>query len=800
MILNYLKLTFRNLIRQPGYSFINIFGLALGLVCTLFIFIWVYDEVSTDRFHENIDRIYRAEMDQVYNGEKYHVNVTPYPAGEGWKNETPEIVEAVRIARTRTHLLERGERAFYENYFSAVDSSFFQVFTFPLKLGDARTALVEPLSMVLSEEMAEKYFGDENPVGQLIEVDKEHQFKVTGVLEKIPVNSSVRLNFIVPFDFLRTIGMYQDSWTSNSIATFVMLAENADPGPVGQKITEIKNKHVAEQRPGSPASETVFSIAPLKRLHLYSYFGFGHNPGRIQQVMIFIIIGIFIVIIAAINYMNLSTARSARRSREIGLRKVAGAKRKQLIGQFLGESVLNVILATLLAVIIVIFLMDQFRLVSGKQIELGFLLSAPFILGALGIIIVTSLLSGFYPSVFLSRFKPIHVIQGDPLERKGKGLLRKILVVVQFAMSLILIIGTATVYKQTKEMQKKDTGYDYKDIMVVNMFGEMPDNYQALKEVISSNPNVDYVSASMALPSMIGSNSGSIDWDGRDPDFRPLVSLSTVDIDYPELLGIEMVNGRSFSREYPADMANQDSASGAFMINETLADLINADDILGIQINFLGIRGPVVGVMKDFHFLSMRTELPPLAVVLTDADNFNFMMIKLRDGADPATASESIESSWKSVMPAYPFEYRYLEEDYDEMYRSETRIAMLLLFFTIAAILIASLGLFGLASFLAEKRTREIGIRKTLGSTNIQIINMMISQFSQLVLIAIVIAIPVSWYFLDTWLDNYAYKTQLSFEVFTIPALAVMIFAIITVLMQAWKASRTSPAVCLKYE
>ena len=349
-------------------------------------------------------------------------------------------------------------------------------------------------------------------------------------------------------------------------------------------------------------------------------------------------------------------------------------------------------------------------------------------------------------------------------------------------------------------MQKKDTGYNYKDIMVVNMFGEMPDNYQALKEVISSNPNVDYVSASMALPSMIGSNSGSIYWDGKDPDLRPLVSLSTVDIDYPELLGIEMVNGRSFSREYPADMANQDSACGAFMINETLADIINADDILGTQINFLGIRGPVVGVMKDFHFLSMRTELPPLAVVLTEADNFNFMMIKLRNGVDPATASESIESSWKSVMPSYPFEYRYLEEEYDNMYQSETRIALLLLFFTVAAIVIASLGLFGLASFLAEKRTREIGIRKTLGSTNVQIINLMITQFSQLVLIAIIIAIPVSWYFLDKWLDNYAYKTHLSFEVFTIPAIALMIFAIITVLMQAWKASRTSPAVCLKYE
>ncbi len=800
MIKNYFKLAFRNLFKQVGYSFINIFGLALGLACSLFIFIWVYDEVSTNRFHENIDRIYRVEQDQMYNGDPYHVNVTPYPSGEGWKNETPEIVEAVRISGTGTHLLEYGERAFYENSFSAVDSSFFKVFTFPLKVGSPETALTDPLSMVLSEEMAEKYFGDENPIGQLIEVDKEHQFKVTGVMHKIPDNSSVRFNFLVPFDFLRTIGQYNDSWSSNSIQTFVMLANNADPVPVDQKITDIKNRHQEAANPDNPTSETKFSLAPLKRLALYSYFGFGHSPGRIQQVRMFAIIGLFIILIAAINYMNLATARSARRSREIGLRKVAGAKRKQLVGQFLGESVFNVILATFIAILIVIVLMDQFRQVSGKQTDFRFLVSGPFLLGTLGILIVTSLLSGFYPSIFLSRFRPIQVIQGDPADKKGKGILRKILVIVQFSLSLILIIGTTLVYKQTQEMKKRDIGYDKSNILVMNMFGDMPNDYAAMKETLLRNPNVEYVTAAMALPSMIGSNSSGIDWDGRDPDFRPLVSLSVVDYDYPELLKIEIVEGRSFSLEYPSDMGNPDSASGAFMINQTLAEIMKVEDVTGTELNFMGMTGPIVGVMKDFHFLSMRTELPPLAVALAPSSYFQFLMIKVKDGLSLTDASESVENSWKTVMPDYPFEYRYLEDEYVDMYRAETRTGKLMLFFTIAAIIIASLGLFGLASFLAEKRTREIGIRKTFGSTNRQIIYLMIKQFSQLVLIAVFIAIPTSWYFLGKWLESYAYKTELSIGVFVIPGISVLIFAILTVFLQAWKASQTSPAVCLKYE
>ena len=466
----------------------------------------------------------------------------------------------------------------------------------------------------------------------------------------------------------------------------------------------------------------------------------------------------------------------------------------------LGESVFNVVIATLLAVLIIILLMDQFRLVSGKQTELSFLVSGPFLLGTIGILLITSLLSGFYPSIFLSKFKPIQVIQGDPTERKGKGLLRKILVVVQFSLSLLLIIGTTLVYKQTNEMKKKDIGYDSSNILVVNMFGDMPQQYNAIKETLARNPNVEYVSGAMALPSMIGSNSGGIDWDGRDPDFEPLVSLSAVDLDYPELLKIEILEGRSFSRDYPSDMADPDSTNGAFMINETLAGIMEIDDVTGMRLNFMGIDGPIVGVMKDFHFQSMRNELPPLAVALSPASFFRFMMIKVKDGLPIDNAAESVKESWKTVMPDYPLEYTLLDDQYDTMYRSETRIGKLLLFFTFAAIIIASLGLFGLASFLAEKRTREIGIRKTLGSTNQQIIGLMIRQFSQLVLIAIIIAIPASWYLLGKWLENYAYKTDLSIGVFAIPGIAVFIFAILTVLMQAWKASRTSPAVCLKYE
>lgn len=799
MFKNYITLALRSLSRGWGFSLINIAGLALGLACALYIFIWVYDEWQTDRFHENLDQIYRVVQDQYYNGEAYHVTVTPYPSGDGWKENIPEIEERVRFSYTGNLLLEYEDRSFFERGVIATDSSVFQVFTFPLKYGDPIQALTHPQSLVLSEEMAEKYFGSENPMGKIIEINHQYPFTVTGVAEEIPNNSSLQFDFLVPFEFLHTIGSYNESWFGNSIQTFVMLNPNSDQGPVDEKLTEEVKRHLPPERPADTYL-TKFMLEPVKRIHLHTYFGFGHPPGRIMQVRIFTIIGLFVILIAAINYMNLATARSARRSREIGLRKVNGARRKQLISQFLGESFINVLLAVLLAALIVILLFDQFRLVSGKQIPLSFVFSGPFLLGLLGIVILTSLLAGSYPSIFLSSMKPVQVIKGDPGEIKGKGWLRKVLVILQYGISLFLIIGTTLVFAQTRYMANREVGFDKEGIHYIRLFGDMRQNYNTLRQAMENNPNVLMVSGAQHLPSSIGSNSGGIDWDGRNPDFQPLVNHTAVDFGFTELIDVPLAEGRSFSREFPTDQFNIETLTGAFMINKTLADMMEKEDVVGTQMEFGGLSGPVIGVIEDFHFLSMRTELPPLAIGVTAPEDYGFMLLRVNKQLPVDQLRQSLETTWNTVMPEYPFESHLLTDQYDRMYQAEQRTSKLMLYFTLVALVISSLGLFGLASFLAEKRRREIGIRKTLGSNNLQVIRLMIRQFTSLVLIAVVIAIPASYFFLKNWLKDYAYRIDLNFWFFVIPAVLIIILAVITVLWQAWRASKTNPAVCLQYE
>lgn len=802
MLRNYLVFALRNILRQKGYSLLNIIGLAIGLSTALLIYIWVYDEVSTDRFHENIDNIYRVEQDQYYNGEAYHVTVTPYPSGEGWKNEIPEIIESVRGAFTGSLLFRSEEKKFYENRLLAVDSSFFQVFTFPLIHGDPDLVLTQPLSLVMTERMALKYFGDENPVGQTIELDNQYHFTITGVVSNPPDNSSLDFDFLAPFDFTRTLGMYNDGWGNNSIQTFVVLNPDADPVPVDEKLTDVVFNHRPNLTMSRDEYETNFMLAPMKRMYLHSYFGFGHSPGRIVGVRIFALIGLVIILIAAINYMNLATARSSRRAREIGLRKVSGATRGQVTRQFMGESLINVIISMIIAVVGVALLLDVFRTISGKEVGIDFLISLPFIIGIFCVTVLTALLAGFYPSLFLSRFKPVAVMHGEPGEGRGKGLLRKILVVFQFTLSMVLVVLTLTIYKQTRYMQNKDVGFESEGVMYIRLFGDMNTHMEAIKAAFSSNPNVEMISGSNELPSGIGSNSGGINWDGKDPEFRPLVSQAIVDYDYPELLDIKMVEGRSFSRDFPSDMVtSRDSAFGSFMINETLAGMMELDQVVGTNMRFMGITGPIVGIMQDYHFNSMRTELPPLVLALLPPELFNrYLLFKINTQVPYSEVKASMENTWNTVMSEYPFQPHMLQEEFDRMYRQETRITKLLSYFTIMAIIIACLGLLGLASYMAEKRIREIGVRKTFGSTEGQIIGLMVSQFAKLVLIAMLLAIPASYFLLDMFLKDYPYRTDLSWWLFALPAAVILLISIATVIVQAIKASRTSPSVCLRCE
>lgn len=801
MLSNYITVALRNLVRQRGYSFINIFGLALGISAAMFVFIWVSDEVSMNRFHKHIDRIYRVEQDQDYDGKIYHVNVTPYPAGEGWKKEIPEIETTVRAAQVGALLTKFGEKAFYESRIICVDSTFLKVFTFPLIKGDPNTALREPYSMVLTSEMAIKYFGNEDPIGKVIIVDNRYNFMVTGLLKKLQVNNSMRFDFLVPLDFTKTLGTYVDHWGSNNITTFAMLYKGTDPAPVNKKLTESVKKNIDFTGSGIDPSQflTKFMLAPFKKQYLHEYFGFGHPAGRIQRVVIFSLIGIFILLIAAINYMNLSTARSSRRSREIGLRKVFGSQRKQLVSQFFAESFVTSVAAMVIALVIIGLLLDPFRLISGKQVHADILLSANFIAGIIGMTIFTAFIAGIYPALYLSRFRPVAILNGDPGDSRGKGLLRKVLVVLQFGISIFLISSTFVIFSQLRYMQNRDLGYNQKDILYVRLFGDLNTHYAALRQAFKATPGILEISAGTHLPSSIGSNSGNITWDGKDPDLDPLVSISRVDYDYTDLIQVPLVAGRGFSEEFPSDMFDPQKSTGGMIINETMAKIIGRDDIIGMNITFSGVTGPVVGIMRDFHFLSMRTEIPPLVISLFPENRMRFLMVRLQPGDRPHVI-EQLRSAWNSVLPGYPFEYSFIEDDYDQLYQNEARSGELMAYFTIIAIFIACLGLIGLSGYMAEKRTREIAIRKTFGSSSGQIVVAMINQFTRLVLIGIAVGIPFTWYYLDQWLKDYAYRINLTWWIFAIPSVIALLLAAIMVSWQAFKASRTNPAVSLRHQ
>ncbi len=801
MIRNYFMVAMRNLIRERGYSLINIFGLAFGLAAALLIFIWVFDEYSYDRFHENIDRLYRVEQDQDYDGEAYHVNVTPYPAGEGFELEIPEIERCVRSARTGNLLVKYKDQSFYEGGISAVDSTIFSVFTFPLKKGNPKTALNQPFSIVISEEIAEKYFGNEDPLGKTLILDNRFDFQVTGVLDKIPNNSSFSPDILVPFTFTQDLGNYSDHWAANSIITFALLKENTDPEPVNKKLTDVVRSHIDFNEIDGFTEEdyiTHFMLAPLKKLHLHAYFGFGHPPGQIQNVIIFITIGIFILIIAGINYMNLSTARSSKRAKEIGLRKVVGANPKSLILQFLGESIITTLISAVIAVGVTLLLMNQFNQLSGKELERSFLFSWEFLVGLVGIMFFTAILAGAYPALFLSRFVPVKVLKGSIGSGSQRAWLRKILVVVQFTLSIFLITGTMLVYKQMNHMQAMKLGFDKENILYLRMYGNINESYNVLSEKFREYSEVRNVTASSHLPSNIGSNSGGIDWEGKDPELSPLVSMSMIDYDYVETMGIPIVLGRSINRKFPSDMSTD--STGSFLINEELARIMGIEDPLGIRFSFMGIQnGRIVGVMKDFHFHSMRSEIEPLAVLAGVNQWTNYIILRIKPGDIPNTIS-NLEERWNEVLPDYPFDYHFLDEVFDDMYRSEMRMGRLLKYFALISVFIALLGLFGLAAYMAESRTREISIRKVLGASMTKVVYLMTSEFVRLVLVAIFLGIPLSWYFLKKWLQDYAYPTNLSWWIFGIAALFSILVATITVSIQSVKAASQNPAHNLRQE
>jgi putative ABC transport system permease protein len=791
MIKNFFRIAVRNISRHKGSTFINVTGLAIGLSASLLILLWVQDEFSFEKYNLNGENIYRVEEDQFYSGERYHVTVTPVPGGPVWKGKIPEIEDQVRINLWLPRILFKYEdKVFFESSVAAVDSQLLKIFTFPLSMGDPVTALNAPHSIILTQKLATKYFGSTNPIGKTITVENKAQFTVTGVLKDIPSNSMFTFSAVIPFSYLKETGATDPSWGNNSIFTFILLRAGADIKAVNKKLTDV----VIEN---DPQITTKFSLFPLLGIHLHGQFGFKESRGPVIVVTIFTLIAIFILFIACINFINLATAKASGRAKEIGIKKVAGADQLSIIIQFLLESLLLVAVAMILAMLLVGLCLNLFNNISGKSFILADLFRFGFIVNFILVGLVAGLISGIYPALYLSSFKPVTVLKGETVSGKGNGMLRRVLVVIQFTLSIIIAVSTIFMFRQLKFLQNKELGYNKENLICIPMPDNMKQKYYSLRLELNKESLIQGVTASMWNPTMMGSNSDGASWDGKDPDKQVLIGTNGIDYDYLKTMNMNLLSGRDFSKDFHGDMAHD--SVGNFLINEEVVKLMGIGDPVGKNFRFMGLNGTIVGILKNFHFKGADQAIEPMAFALAPIEYLHYILIRLTPGKIPESL-KAVEKSWKNVIPEYPLDYTFIDQDYDKLFRAEIRITDLLKYFTILAIIIACLGLYGLSSFSTERRTNEIGIRKVMGADSITVMYTLVREFLLPVLISVIIAIPVGWIIVRSLLKQFPYRIDVSLFIFAGIAAGAIVIATLTVSFQAYKATGINPATALKVE
>ncbi len=790
MIKNVCRLAWRNVFRNKVFAFLNITGLAVGLTASLLILLWIQDELSFEKFNVNAENIYRVEEDQFYSGERYHVTVTPHPSGPVWKEKIPEIKEQTRLNRLPRILFRQDDKVFFESSIIAADSGLFKVFTMPLVLGDPETALSSPHSIVLTEKLAAKYFGESNPIGKTLNLENKYQFMITGVMKDLPKNSMFTFEGVLPYSFLSEIGVISNSWGNNSILTFVLCEKGIDIEAVNKKLTEVVLENL-------PETTTKYLLFPLLNIHLHSQFGFEISKGPVIVIYIFTLIAIFVLLIACFNFINLSTAKAAGRSKEIAVKKVAGADQKTLIIQFMVESFFLVFVALIAAFILMGLLLPLFNNTSGKNFILSDLFNIRFIISLLAVGSLAGVIAGLYPALYLASFKPVSILKGETVSAKGNGKLRQILVITQFTLSILIAVASVFMYLQLKHLQNKDLGFDKKNLLCIPLADGMKPKYYSLKNELLEESVIEGVTASRSNPVRIGSNSGGAGWEGKDPEKRVLIGTNAVDYDYLETMKMKLVSGRNFSREYISDLVKD--TTGNFLVNEEVVKIMGVDEAVGKSFNFMGLKGRIVGVMKNFNFKGADQPIEPIAFALTDPAFLNFILIRLAPGNTPV-ALETAKNVWSKIFPEYPFDYFFIDEDYGNLFRSQLRLTGLLKYFTILAVIIACLGLYGLSAYSAERRTNEIGIRKVMGAGTTTILYSMVKEFLLLVIIALIVALPLSWIVVSNLLKQFASRIEISISVFAIIAAGTLIIALTTVFFQAYKASLINPALALKSE
>ena len=790
MFINYFKIALRQIKRQKGYSFINISGFAVGMACCILILLWVQDEFSYDKFHENADRIYRV-IKIWRKGEIAHYATTPAPLAQALKEDIPEISNSARFDPAGQMTVAYDKKVFYENNVAYADPSYFELFTFPLTKGDPRTALSNPNSIVLTENMAHKYFGAEDAVGKTLRINNQYDFLVTGVMKNIPLNSHLQFDFLIPFIRIKEIqGRGQEThvdWHNTAFYTYVLLEKNIPYQRVSEKISDYLKKHI-------PESTSSLYLQPLKRIHLYSSnLRLDIATGNITNIYIFSAMAFFILLIACINFMNLATARSGRRSKEIGMRKVIGASRGNLVKQFFGESLVLTFLVTVVAIAIVSNVLPVFNNLSGKDISLGALLNINFILALISIAFLTGMLSGSYPALFLSSFRPVVVLKNSFRTGLKGALFRKVLVIFQFSLMIILIIGTIVIYNQLEYIQNSKLGFDKEHLIFLAMNEDVRLRYEPFKNDLLQNPDILNVTASSSLP-FWGTDIATedVNWEGKIPAEDFLMRGVGVDYDFIETLKIEMAEGRNFSREFSTDQRN-------YILNSSAVKAMKLQSPLGKKLTLMGKTGSIIGIVKDYHFKPLNLLLEPLVLRLYEPQWLNFIYVRIRPEAISGTL-KYMENRWKQFFPGVPFQYSFVDQTLANVYLSVERIGSLLRYFSILAIVIACLGLFGLSAYIAEQRTKEIGIRKVLGATVPGVALLLSKEFIKWVLIANLMAWPVAYFVMKDWLNNFAYRTHLGLDIFILSGLLAFAIALLTVSFQSIKAALTNPVDNLRYE
>jgi ABC-type antimicrobial peptide transport system permease subunit len=777
MFKNYLKIALRNLLGHKGYSFINISGLAVGIAVCIFILLWVRDELSYNRFHKDINNLYLVATSHDHGTKKGIGDGAPPAVGPALKNEYPEILNAARFRPPWAEFLVRcGDKSFTERIGFA-DPEFYEIFSFPFIQGNPQSPYESSYSLVITEKIAKKYFGDEPAVGKILTLDNQWEFKVTGVLKDIPRNSSLRFNFLGPMEFLRE--KYNrpnilDTWYNCSFYTFARLADQAD---LQQFNSKIANRIKAED---ASSIITPF-LTSFKDLYLYGIDGRG---GNIRQVRIFVIIAVLILLIACINFMNLTTARYA----------------KDLISQFFGESILLSFIALLFAIILVELLLPVFNSLSGKTLSLDLSMTHPIMWWILGITLFTGLVSGSYPALLLSSFRPIRVLRGLLASGAKGSAFRQVLVVSQFSVSIGLIIATFVVFNQLNFIKNKDLGLNKDQIVYVPIKGDLEKNYHLVKHELLNHPNITHVTLTSNIPTGIYQNGDGWEWEGRDPNFNPLVTYLSVDSDFLETYQMKVTAGQFFHDKLP-------EKTGKVVINEEFARIMGLESPVGKLISQKDsdtgeiLRFTIMGIVKDFHYTPLDREIGPIILFYKKSWWTKFRYFSLRiDTTEISRTLADIQGIVIENNPAFPFEYRFLDEDYGLLYRYYERQGKIFNYFAVLAIFVSCLGLFGLASFMAERKTKEIGIRRVLGASVIGIVGLLSKKFVRLVIIANVIAWPLAYYLMNKWLQDFAYRTGLGVWTFILAGFIALVIALFSVSYQSFRAAAATPVKALRYE